>query len=84
MHKVLDPDLSARVRASFARQQAMVPIGADMRVVEPGYTEIHLRYKPEVTRQHGYMFAVNHGKKALCAIMHQTIIAVHGKKEHLR
>lgn len=55
MHRPQDPDFAARVRASFARQQAMVLIGATLPVVEAGYTEIHLPYRPEVTQQHGYV-----------------------------
>lgn len=147
MHKAQDPHFAERVRASFARQQAMNLIGARMAVVEAGYTEIHLPYKPEVTQQHGYIhggvvgmiadsaagyaantltaadtevltveyklnllapaegqlliaegsvvrygrtlivtraevFAVSHGRKTLCALMQQTIITAHGKKEH--
>jgi len=146
MHKAQDPHFVERVRASFARQPAMVLIGASMPVVEAGYTEIHLPHKPDITQQHGYIhggvvgmiadsaagyaastltahetgvltveyklnllapaegqlliaegsvvrygrtlivtraevLAVNHGKKTLCALMQQTIMAVHGKKE---
>ncbi|HRF13495.1 MAG: PaaI family thioesterase [Candidatus Accumulibacter phosphatis] len=145
MHKAQDPHFAERVHASFARQQAMNLIGARMAVVEAGYTEIHLPYKPEVTQQHGYIhggivgmiadsaagyaantltaadtgvltveyklnllapaegqlliaegsvvrygrtliitraevFAVNHGRKNLCALMQQTIMAVHAKQ----
>lgn len=144
MHKAQDSHFAERVRASFSRQQAMNLIGARMAVVEAGYTEIHLPYKPEVTQQHGYIhggvvgmiadsaagyaantltaadtevltveyklnllapaegqlliaegsvirygrtlivtraevFAVSHGRKNLCALMQQTIMAVHGK-----
>ena len=146
MHKTQDPHFAERVRASFARQPAMTLIGASMPVIEPGYTEIHLPHKPEITQQHGYIhggvvgmiadsaagyaantltshetsvltveyklnllapaegqlliaegsvvrygrtlivtraevFAVKHGRKMLCALMQQTIIAVHGKQE---
>ena len=146
MHKAQDPHFVERVRASFARQPAMVLIGASMPVVEAGYTEIHLPHKPDITQQHGYIhggvvgmiadsaagyaastmtahetgvltveyklnllapaegqlliaegsvvrygrtlivtraevLAVKHGKKTLCALMQQTIMAVHGKKE---
>jgi len=55
MHKAQDPHFSERVRASFARQEAMMLIGAVMPVVESGYTEIHLPFKPEITQQHGYV-----------------------------
>ncbi|MDX9706323.1 MAG: PaaI family thioesterase [Azospira sp.] len=146
MHKPNDPDFAARVRASFHNQPAMALIGATMPVIEPGYTEIHLPYRPEVTQQHGYIhggvvgmiadsaagyaantltsaetsvltveyklnllapadgqlliaegsvvrygrtlivtkaevFAVKDGKKTQCALMQQTIMALHGKKE---
>ncbi|AEV25379.1 PaaI family thioesterase [Azospira sp. APE16] len=146
MHHPSDPDFAARVRDSFHRQQAMALIGATMPVVEAGYTEIHLPYKPEVTQQHGFIhggvvgmiadsaagyaantltpadasvltveykmnllapadgelliaqgtvlkygrtltvtrgevFAVKDGKKTLCAVMQQTIMTMHGKKE---
>lgn len=146
MHKPNDPDFAARVHASFLNQPAMALIGATMPVVEAGYTEIHLPYKPEVTQQHGYIhggvvgmiadsaagyaantltsadtgvltveyklnllapadgqlliaegsvvrygrtlivtkaevFAVKDGKKTMCALMQQTIMALHGKKE---
>ena len=147
MHKAQDPHFAERIRASFAQQQAMTLIGASMAVVEPGYTEIHLPHKPEITQQHGYIhggvvgmiadsaagyaastltaaeagvltveyklnllapaegqlliaegsvvrygrtlivtraevFAVSHGRKTQCALMQQTIITAHGKKEH--
>ena len=146
MHKPNDPDFAARVHASFLNQPAMTLIGATMPVIEAGYTEIHLPYKPQVTQQHGYIhggvvgmiadsaagyaantltsadtgvltveyklnllapadgqlliaegsvvrygrtlivtkaevFAVKDGKKTLCALMQQTIMALHGKKE---
>ncbi len=147
MHNAQDPQFAERIRASFARQHAKTLIGARMAVVEPGYTEIHLPHKPEITQQHGYIhggvvgmvadsaagyaastltaaeagvltveyklnllapadgqlliaegsvirygrtlivtraevFAVSHGRKTLCALMQQTIITAHGKKEH--
>jgi uncharacterized protein (TIGR00369 family) len=146
VHKPLDPHFAERVRASFARQQAMALIGASMPVIEPGYTEIHLPQRLDITQQHGYIhggvvgmiadsaagyaastltgadtevltveyklnllapadgplliaggsvvrygrtlivtraevLAVNHGRKTACALMQQTIIAVHGRKE---
>ncbi len=50
-----DPAFAARVRASFARQQAMVLIGARLVAVEPGYTEIALPYRPDLTQQKAYV-----------------------------
>jgi len=50
-----DPDFAARVRASFARQKAMDLVGARLTVVEPGYTEIELAYRPELTQQKAFV-----------------------------
>ena len=50
-----DPDFAARVRGSFARQRAMDLIGARLTVVEPGYTEIALPYRAELTQQRAYV-----------------------------
>jgi len=50
-----DPAFAARVRASFARQKAMVLIGATLTVVEPGYVEIALPYRAELTQQKAYV-----------------------------
>ena len=50
-----DPDFAARVHASFARQKAMDLIGARLTVVEPGYTEVALAYRPELTQQKAYV-----------------------------
>lgn len=141
-----DESYAERVRASFDLQQAMTLIGAELAVVDPGYVEIHLPYKPEITQQHGFIhggvvgmiadsaagyaantltpadasvltveyklnllapadgerlvargevirpgrtllitraevFAVKHEQWTLCAVMQQTIMAMHGKKE---
>ena len=45
-----DPNYAERVRASFRLQQAMSLIGAELPVVEPGYTEIHLPFKAEISK----------------------------------
>ena len=50
-----DPAFAARVRASFARQKAMVLIGARLAAVEPGFAEIALPYRPELTQQKAYV-----------------------------
>jgi uncharacterized protein (TIGR00369 family) len=49
----VDPKFEARVRGSFARQGAMRLIGARMGRVEPGYCEIELPYRDDLTQQHG-------------------------------
>ena len=141
-----DPAYAERVRASFGLQQAMALIGAELAVVEPGYTEIHLPHRPGITQQHGFIhggvvgmiadsaagyaantltpadtsvltveyklnliapadgqrlvargevikpgrtllitraevYAIRDEKWTLCAVMQQTIMAMHGKKE---
>jgi uncharacterized protein (TIGR00369 family) len=50
-----DPGFAARVRASFARQKAMALIGARLTVVEPGYAEVALPFRPELTQQKAYV-----------------------------
>jgi uncharacterized protein (TIGR00369 family) len=51
--QAVDPNFEARVRDSFARQGAMGLIGARMGRVEPGYCEIELPYRDDLTQQHG-------------------------------
>jgi len=55
--KPLDPNYEIKVRDSFDRQPYMEFIGAELVKVEPGYCEIHLPYKKELTQQHGYFHA---------------------------
>ena len=50
-----DPDFAARVRASFARQKAMDLIGASLAAVEPGYVEVRLPFREDLTQQKGYV-----------------------------
>lgn len=51
--QAVDPNYEARVRDSFARQGAMRLIGASMGRVGPGYCEIVLPYREDLTQQHG-------------------------------
>lgn len=50
-----NPDFEVRVRDSFARQRFMAFIGAELAIIEPGFCEIHLPYREELTQQHGYV-----------------------------
>lgn len=52
-----DPDWEAKVRASYARQGAMGLIGAQLVDLRPGYCEIHLPWRSDLTQQHGYFHA---------------------------
>jgi uncharacterized protein (TIGR00369 family) len=55
MTRISDPHFAERVRASFARQNAMELIQATLPVVEHGLTEIHLPHWPGVEQQHGFV-----------------------------
>jgi uncharacterized protein (TIGR00369 family) len=50
-------DYEARVRASFARQQIMGTIGAELTRVNAGEVEIEMDYRPDLTQQHGFLHA---------------------------
>jgi len=49
-----DPLFAERVRDSFQRQNAMRFIGATLVRIEPGYAEIELPYRDELTQQHKF------------------------------
>jgi uncharacterized protein (TIGR00369 family) len=44
-----------RIRESFALQNAMALIKADLQRIEPGHTEIHLPHWSGIDQQHGYV-----------------------------
>jgi uncharacterized protein (TIGR00369 family) len=52
-----DPDYVAKVRRSFERQKIMALLGAELVSVAPGEVEIALRYRDDLTQQHGYLHA---------------------------
>jgi len=51
------PDFEERVRASFARQQVMATLGAELTVVMPGTIEIEVPFSLALTQQHGFLHA---------------------------
>ena len=53
--KPADLAFEARCRDSFNRQPAMHLIGARLIVVKPGFCEVEMARKPEVTQQHGFV-----------------------------
>ncbi len=55
MNAPADPGFAARVRDSFGRQKAMGLIGASLTVVEPGYVEVALPWREDLTQQKGYV-----------------------------
>ena len=52
-----DPDFEARVRASFARQEAMKTLGIELLSVKPGEVELEMPYRQAFTQQHGFIHA---------------------------
>ena len=48
-------DFEARVRSSFARQQMMSTIQAELTRVHPGEVEIEMPYAAQFTQQHGFL-----------------------------
>ncbi|MDQ1522839.1 MAG: hypothetical protein QOG00_1239 [Pyrinomonadaceae bacterium] len=52
-----DSEYESRIRANFARQQAMQLMGASLRRVEPGAVSIALPYRADLTQQDGYIHA---------------------------
>lgn len=55
MNAPADPQFAARVRESFSRQKAMALIGASLGVVEPGYVEVALPWREDLTQQKGFV-----------------------------
>ena len=55
--KITDPDFENRVRASFGRQKLMGAIGAELTRLAPGEAEISLKYRDDLTQQHGFVHA---------------------------
>ena len=55
MNAPADPAFAQRCRESFGRQKAMALIGAKLAVVEPGYVEVALPFREDLTQQKGYI-----------------------------
>jgi uncharacterized protein (TIGR00369 family) len=55
MNAPADPGFEQRCRESFARQKAMALIGASLGAVEPGYVEVRLPFRDELTQQKGFV-----------------------------
>jgi uncharacterized protein (TIGR00369 family) len=51
----LDPRFADRVRESFGRQKAMALIGASLGAVQPGYVEVALPWREDLTQQKGFI-----------------------------
>lgn len=55
--KPIDQNYAERVRQSFAAQGVMAFIGAELAELRPGYCEIQLRFRPELSQQDGFFHA---------------------------
>ena len=55
--EVKDPEFETRIRESFVRQKVMGLIGARLARVEPGWVEIELPFRDDLTQQHGFFHA---------------------------
>ena len=52
-----DKNYQSRVKESFARQSFMELLGAKLIDIQPGYCEIHVPFKKDLTQQHGFFHA---------------------------
>ena len=50
-----NPAFEAVVRESYARQNFMLYLGAEMAEIAPGRCELQLKGRPELTQQNGFM-----------------------------
>jgi len=55
MNAPADPGFARRCRESFDRQKAMALVGARLAVLGPGYAEIELPWREDLTQQKGYV-----------------------------
>ncbi|MFN3527169.1 MAG: PaaI family thioesterase, partial [Paracoccus sp. (in: a-proteobacteria)] len=53
----LDPDIHARLKASFDAQGLMAHLGAQLVAAAPGSVTLRLPFRPQLTQQHGYFHA---------------------------
>ncbi len=49
-----NPNYSERVREAFEGQPMLTSLGMVMAEIAPGYCELHLPYRPEISQNHGY------------------------------
>ena len=53
----IDPEIRARLEASFAAQGLMAHLGARLAAIAPGEVTLHLPFGGHLTQQHGYFHA---------------------------
>ncbi len=49
-----NPDFEAITRDGFARHGLMTHLGVEMITIEPGFAELGVDHRPDLTQQHGY------------------------------
>lgn len=49
-----DPDYARRVREAFAGQSLLASLGVEFCQVEPGFCELQLPYREDISQNHGY------------------------------
>ncbi len=52
-----DPDWKARCLASFDKQPICKTLGIELTAVEPGFCEMRLPFRDDLTQQHGFFHA---------------------------
>ena len=55
--QVRNPAYAADARANFGSQAFMRLLGAEIADLGPGYCEVHLPFRQDLTQQHGYLHA---------------------------
>jgi uncharacterized protein (TIGR00369 family) len=55
--KAADPNFEARVRSSFAKQQFMATIGAEVAEVSAGSVTLKMKVRDSLLQQHGFVHA---------------------------
>lgn len=55
--KAADPNFEARVRDSFAKQQFMATIGAEIAELTAGRVSLRMQIRGDLTQQHGFLHA---------------------------
>src|SRR3954453_7401077 len=69
MNAPADPPFAARIRASFARQNAMTLIGASLATLAPGIVEVALPLRDDLTQQKGFVHGGIIGMIADCTLV---------------
>jgi len=53
-HRPRNPDYVAQVEAAFAGQPMLAALGMELVRVAPGFCELHLPFRPDISQNHGY------------------------------